>query len=217
MESRSETRSLVSDHCGILIALLTAMNKTRVDVMQGLRTEQISVTATKVCDCYLQPRSCWKYKIWHQYILNNCACRWLLLTELVCRLTYKQLVVFKESKPGLWTSKIGFRATPALLGWNKDLNDQMLGVWTIVTSVTVKRLSIGWLYSSHNCWKATSQNQQVLTPTGKKRTWSSGLRHCLLISAALYKYMIHTAKPVLSMYCFIMAETPPTALTVEKA
>lgn len=49
------------------------------------------------------------------------------MTELVCRLTYKQLVVFKESKPGLWASKIGFRATPTLLGWNKDLDDQMLG------------------------------------------------------------------------------------------
>lgn len=49
------------------------------------------------------------------------------MTELGCRLTYKQLAVFKESKPGLWASKIAGPATPTLLGWNKDLDDQMLG------------------------------------------------------------------------------------------
>lgn len=102
-------------------------------------------------------------------IYCKCTCRWLPLTGAVWRLTYKQLVVFRRSKTGLWASKIGFRVTPTLLGWNKDLDAQMLG-----SAILSPRISHNSQKTEHRLTLQLSlvlmsnQSQPVVTPTGGK-------------------------------------------------
>lgn len=153
-----ETISLVSDHCGLLIVLLTVMNKTRVDVMNvwGLSKSALMPLKVVTDTCSYGAAGNIRYDI---SIYCTCTCRWLPLTGPVCRLTYKQLVVFRQSKTGLWASKTGFRVIPTLLGWNKDLDVQMLGSGLSLSRISHNSQKNGWLYSSHYCRKATSRNQ----------------------------------------------------------
>lgn len=162
-----ETISLVSDHCGLLIVLLMVMSKTRVDVMKvwGLSKSALMPLKAVTDTCSYGAAGSLRYDI---SIYCICTCRWLPLTGPVCRLTYKPLVVFRQSKTGLWASKIGFIVTPTLLGWNKELDVQMLGSGLLLWCSSHNSRKTVWLTLQRLLPpKSNPTSTQVLTPIGR--------------------------------------------------